>query len=52
MLRNRLLPVVRLVSPIVAAALLLPSTALAQEALAQPIPGQTPAVRVEPPQAQ
>lgn len=48
MLRNRLLPVVRLVTPIVAGALMLPSTALAQEALAQPVPGQTPAVKVEP----
>lgn len=49
MLRNRLLPVARLVSPLIAAALLLPSEALAQEALAQPIPGQTP---VTTPQAQ
>ena len=55
MLRNRLLPVVRLVSPLVAAALILPATAYAQEALPigpvvaapegplpQPVPGQTP----------
>lgn len=48
MLRNRLLTVVRLVTPIIAVTLCLPSTALAQEALAQPIPGQTPAVKVEP----
>ncbi len=59
MLRNRLLPVARLVSPIVACALLLPTTVLAQETLPvgpviaapeaplpQPVPGQTP-VRVE-----
>lgn len=55
MLRNRLLPVVRLVSPLVAATLILPATAYAQEALQigpvvaapegplpQPVPGQTP----------
>lgn len=44
MLRNRLLPVARLVSPLVVGALLLPAEAWAQEALAQPIPGQTPKV--------
>lgn len=48
MLRNRLLTVVRLVTPMIAVTLCLPTTALAQEALAQPIPGQTPAVKVEP----
>lgn len=42
MLRNRLLPVARLVSPIVAAALLLPASVMAQEALPTPVPGQTP----------
>jgi len=57
MLRNRLLPAVRLVSPLLAVALLLPATAGAQEALQigpvapvaapegplpQPVPGQTP----------
>ncbi len=41
MLRIRL--VARLVSPIVAVAMMLPSAAGAQEALAQPVPGQTPA---------
>ena len=57
MLRNRLLPVARIVSPLVALALLLPTTVLAQETLQvgpaiaapaeaplpQPVPGQTPA---------
>jgi len=54
MLRNRLLPVVRLVSSLLAVTLLLPATAGAQEALQigpvaapegplpQPVPGQTP----------
>ena len=55
MLRNRLLPAVRLVSPLLAVALLLPANAGAQEALQigpvvaapegplpQPVPGQTP----------
>jgi hypothetical protein len=54
MLRNRLLPVVRLVSPLLAVSLLLPASAAAQEALQigpvaapegplpQPVPGQTP----------
>jgi hypothetical protein len=54
MLRNRLLPVVRLVSPLLAVSLLLPASASAQEALQigsvappegplpQPVPGQTP----------
>lgn len=65
MLRNRLLPVVRLVSPLVAATLLLPATALAQEALpvgpvvaapeaplAQPVPGQTPQLQTQAPGTQ
>lgn len=42
MLRNRLLPVARLVSPFIAVALMLPATVQAQEALSQPVPGQTP----------
>lgn len=54
MLRNRLLPVVRFVSPLLAFTLLLPASAGAQEALQigpvaapegplpQPVPGQTP----------
>lgn len=54
MLRNRLLPAVRLVSPLLAVALLMPASAQAQEALQigpvaapegplpQPVPGQTP----------
>jgi len=54
MLRNRLLPAFRLVSPLLAVALLLPAGAQAQEALQigpvaapesplpQPVPGQTP----------
>jgi hypothetical protein len=55
MLRNRLLPAVRLVSPFLAVTLLLPGSAWAQEALQvgpvvaapegplpQPVPGQTP----------
>jgi len=59
MLRNRLLPVARLVTPLIACTLLLPTTVLAQETLPvgpviaapeaplpQPVPGQTP-VRVE-----
>ncbi len=56
MLRNRLLPVARIVSPFVAVALLMPASVQAQEALQvgpvaapealpQPVPGQTPTVQ-------
>lgn len=63
MLRNRLLPVARLVSPFVIIGLLLPATVAAQEALPigpvaapeaplpQPVPGQTPITSTQQTQA-
>ncbi|MBL8971619.1 MAG: hypothetical protein JNK56_13600, partial [Myxococcales bacterium] len=63
MLRNRLLPVARLVSPFVIVGLLMPATVSAQEALQvgpvaapeaplpQPVPGQTPITSTQQTQA-